>query len=986
MPRNPALDAASPASVERPFSAIAMAVCIALGLSACGGGGGSNVKSTPPAGGGTPVVSPNVVTANLVVKSGESVTKPVLLTGTLASTARVNNAGHVGGAVDTAVSGISYSTSGDITNHHGGVIDGRQYAIRLGGLTLDNHGAGSTISSPGVALRADDGRSMITNADGASIIGGISAISLGHGGMIRNLAGGTIATTGSVPGDCGAGGSCAIYASPGTPGESGDIRLENAGTIIGNVQLAPTDSNTVVLIAGGTIQGNLDVGLNPRSLLTLDAGAGVTQQFSQAVTGSTEFHGAASKTGEGTWVLDTPALATSGYIDVVGGTLIVEDPDFLGRARLSAAGPVILDFDKDATLSNVFDGAGGFNGSPPSAGIFVKRGAGELTILDRNIGDGLRFLIENGTLRVAEGGSLVGRALVVENNTTLVLDGNLTSYLRISGTGSVVKTGSGNAAVGMGSDYTGQTRIEGGGLTAGEMLPGDVVVAQGGTLGYVAMNPHGAPGVAGNVESSGTVIAADGVTSIGGNYSQSATGTLAVELGGRIEVAGTATIEGGTLQVSGIDVSFIANSHTEVLSAAGGLTGTFDRFTETSNDLVLASSTIYYDDHSVWLDTTGLDVTWALTSGDVGYTAASANSAKRVQGAFDELNDRVATDTLAGVSGDFLHSAGKFQRAPTIAAAQASLRSLSGELHAASAAMTFRAIDAGNQALSEHLDGVRDGHASLGTWTKQLGSGGDMARSGFDGVGFQLDGWLVGNDFRVGRSGVLGFAFGQGQGLQQLQDGFDRDRSRRTEGMVYAGLAGDRWYAQGRLGFGQFRQDVSRAVLLGDGAEGVWTRYGGRYQVAYGESGLRYGFGDLRIAPFASVEYARSDRDAFAEAGAGGFGLRSDAQSQARWQASVGVRASHRWSFGKDRALDLGAHAQWFRASGTDAGAMEASFVGLQQWSPLLGIGLSRYGGLFGVGLDARLSSNATLQVGYDYEHGQFDDAHGMSAGLKLAF
>src|SRR5690606_28324387 len=116
--------------------------------------------------------------------------------------------------------------------------------------------------------------------------------------------------------------------------------------------------------------------------------------------------------------------------------------------------------------------------------------------------------------------------------------------------------------------------------------------------------------------------------------------------------------------------------------------------------VVFTSSTINQDANSVWLDTTGLDVTMAAAGGAVGYTPVSMGSAVRVQGAFEQLNERIANDSLAGVSDDFLRSAGRFQHAPSLEAAQASLRSLSGELHAASAATSFRAIDAGNQALA----------------------------------------------------------------------------------------------------------------------------------------------------------------------------------------------------------------------------------------------------------------------------------------------
>ena len=96
--------------------------------------------------------------------------------------------------------------------------------------------------------------------------------------------------------------------------------------------------------------------------------------------------------------------------------------------------------------------------------------------------------------------------------------------------------------------------------------------------------------------------------------------------------------------------------------------------------------------------------------------------------------------------------------------------------------------------------------------------------------------------------------------------------------------------------------------------------------------------------------------------------------------------AARQWRFDGGRELAIGAHAQWFRTLGMDGEAMDASFVGLQQWSPLLGIGLSRHGSLAGVGLDARLSPRAMFKLAYDYEQGQYDSAHGMSAAVNVAF
>src|SRR5690606_27133611 len=146
-------------------------------------------------------------------------------------------------------------------------------------------------------------------------------------------------------------------------------------------------------------------------------------------------------------------------------------------------------------------------------------------------------------------------------------------------------------------------------------------------------------------------------------------------------------------KVTGADSGYVSNTHTNVLTAAGGVTGTFDQLVKDAG-VVFTATTINYDANSVWLDTTGLDVTMVAAGNGVNYTAASMASAQRVQGAFAQLDDKITAGHLTDVSGDFVHAAGQFQQSPTLQAAQASLQSLSGELHAASAAMTFRAIDA----------------------------------------------------------------------------------------------------------------------------------------------------------------------------------------------------------------------------------------------------------------------------------------------------
>lgn len=883
--------------------------------------------------------------ASLIIDSGATVSGSVLLL----DGGSLDNAGKLVTKIveSSAVQGQTLSSSVTVVNHDGGLIEGdsSQSGVYVPGISISDaliiNEAGSTIrgyegvetdgtvknnggSIIGISNDGVDGAAMVDNRNAGRILAGT-------GGGIHSLisigvkSGVTSATVNNINGSTISGVHAGVWLLNG-----GTVTNDNNSSISGDIAIfistASSASATVANNSGSTITGK-SVGIE------LVYGGAVTNDPGATIEAT-----------------DTPSADCS--INLACSIYVPGD----SKGSYGSSGSL--------TLTNYGTVIGNVQMNPTAVNH--------------------TYLLEDGTL--ADGTIQGDLDMGTNAQSTLTLGGpagTTQSYSKaVTGTttfaGKLYKSGDGTWIIDN-SDLQAvtDTFVQFGSLLSTQMLSGNVNVDLG--------SLDGVPGVVGNLSSAGKVAVHGGDTTVGGDYVQSSAGTLAVSLGSKLDVAGTATLNGGTLEVTGADSGYVSNTHTTVLSAAGGVNGTFAKLVKDSG-VVFTATTINYDANSAWLDTTGLNVTTAAAGAGVSYTPASMGSAVRVQGAFVQLDQKIAAGNLSGVSGSFLTAAGQFQHAPTLLAAQASLRSLSGQLHTVSAAMTFEAINASSRALSDRFDTLYDKGTGQGMWTHSLSISGDMARAGFDGVGFQLNGWLIGSDRRVGRSGVAGYAFGQSRGLQRLDHSVDHDDSRSTEGMLYAGWISGNWYTRGRVGLGHFRQDISRQILLGYSVQGVGTHYSGRYDVVRGESGLHLGPGRSHVTPFVNVAYERIVRDGFAEQGAGGFGLRSDARTLDRWQAGAGVRADRHWDLGSGHTVDVSASAQWQRTMASQGEAFDASFVGLQQWQRLVGIGLSRYSGLFDAGVDATLSAHTSLKFSYAYELGQRGRAQMLSAHLDMAF
>ncbi|HJU27043.1 MAG TPA: autotransporter domain-containing protein, partial [Rhodanobacteraceae bacterium] len=312
--------------------------------------------------------------------------------------------------------------------------------------------------------------------------------------------------------------------------------------------------------------------------------------------------------------------------------------------------------------------------------------------------------------------------------------------------------------------------------------------------------------------------------------------------------------------------------------------------------------------------------------------------------------------------------AGAFQHAATSAVARASLQSLSGELHAASAAMLFDVVDATADALSGRFEDLLSGRSMAGSWVGDLGWQGDLRRGGYAGATFQNAGRMVGSDFRIGRNAAFGYAVGQSRGAGQLDQSWDHNRISTDSYALYGGLANGAWYAEGQIGGGRFRQDMQRLLLLGGITAPVGSDLVGNYANASIETGYRLNMGDAQVTPFLQLGYQHLGQGGFAEQDGYGFGLAAAPHGTGRLQDAFGLRASRDWSLAHGLRMGLDATASWRHALRQYGEAFDATFTGFDDWLPMDGVGLSRDYSTLAVGLEIWPSHDFGLRLGYQRE------------------
>ncbi len=332
-----------------------------------------------------------------------------------------------------------------------------------------------------------------------------------------------------------------------------DNNVTGGGKIVktGNDELIVTGDNTYsggTTITGGTLTADHADSLGTGAIVN----SGVLQVGEGELENTLSGSGALVKTGTGELTLSGDN-SYSGDTTITGGTLTADHADSLGTGVIANSGVLQVG---EGELENTLSGSG----------AVVKTGTGELTLSGDNTYSG-GTTITGGTLTADHADSL-GTGVIANSGVLQVGEGELENTL--SGSGSLVKTGTGELTLSGDNTYSGDTTITGGTLTAdhadslgtGDIDNSGVLQVGEGELentlsgtGSLVKTGTGELTLSGdNTYSGGTtiddgVLIATNVNALGGGDVDN-TGTLKLDAEGEFNLANVTTQSGATTELA----------------------------------------------------------------------------------------------------------------------------------------------------------------------------------------------------------------------------------------------------------------------------------------------------------------------------------------------------------------------------------------------------------------------------------------------------
>jgi outer membrane autotransporter protein len=827
---------------------------------------------------------------------------------------------------------------------------------------------------------------------------------------------------------------------------SGTLVLTSANTFTGGTTLNTgtlTLGNNAALGTGGLTVGGAST-LSSSTVVTASNNVTLNANLTIAVTNALRLNG--DITGGGGLIKNGAASLTlggannfSGTVALNAGTLVLASNTALGTGALNAGSGTTLDAATAVTAHNNMNIGGNVSiggssdltlaGVVAGPGTLTKNGTANLALNNAN-----NFL---GGVTLNAGGLTVGNALAlgsgsltVSGSSTLdsttgltlsndvILNANLAAGGAnaltldgvISGAGGLTKVGTGKLTLTGANLYTGGTTVSAGTLSVnGTLSTAAVTVNNGGTLG-------GNGTVGSTTIASGGVLAPGnsiGTLTVNGNVTFAAGSIYRVEVDAagandRINATGTATLNGGTVDVQAGAGTYAANTQYTILNAAGGRTGNFAGVT---SNLAFLIPTLGYDANNVFLTLARNDTTFssvAITPNQIATSTALQNAGNTgdmgtVQTALTGLSAaqaRAAYDSASGAGGVALRRAGAGFAAGFGSQLQSRLGAQANAASGFANSFTSRPVLlAANDHLSDLMTPVSDSAPqkfSLAGDAPALSSSPDAASKGFwirgnGGYGntdadgnaassrLRSAGLSVGFDAEVKDGARIGVAATGGTSRLNT-DNNESGKTRNSAFAVYGSYAAGPWNFSGSASLGWGKNHLDRNVVVGGLSRVASSDFDSNTLAAYGEASYALAMNGWTLQPLAGLSLSRNKADGFTETGAGALNLQVAEQTINSSKAMLGAKAS--FEAGRVR---IEPRMIWAHEFGDLNTPMTAQFQGAATASPfqVSGAALKRDTLILGLGASGSIVKGVDLFADVQAEHNSVQRHLAMLVGVR---
>ena len=840
---------------------------------------------------------------------------------------------------------------------------------------------GSAWTNSGNLFVGNAGTGALTIADGGRVSNAIGFVGFGAGSQ------GSMTVTGA--GSAWSNSSSLTIGGGGT----GVLAIENGGAVSNTsaiVGSANGSQGSVTVTGVGSTWTNssqLSIGYFGVGLLTVASGGTVSSTY--GILG--EFAGAqgtATVTGAGSaWVNSLDLYvgnAGTGSLAVSNGGTVSNANGYVGydtgsQGTVTVTGPGSA-WNTSASLTIGVSGTGTLTvaeGATVHAGtVHVASQAGSRGTLNIGAAAGSPAAAA-GTLDAASVTFGAGIGTINFNHTSA----NYVFGSTMTGNGSV-NVLSGTTILTAANSYTGPTTVDGATLIVnGSIASSPLTVDGGGLVGGAGF--LGATTIGAGTLSPGNSI---GTITVQGNLVLSAASTYLVEIAptsaDRTDVTGAAQLA-GALRVVAAPGTYAPGTTYTILTATGGIAGTFDSVTSNLTSSAFMTPTVSYNaDH-------------------VFFTLARTASFASVGWTRNQIATGTGVDSL-GFGNPIFNTV----LYGTAAQARQAFDALSGELHASTAGVLVdESRDLRDAVLGRlrraSFDNAPGGTASRAARPAAL-AGTETHASGlaFWAQGFGARGRIDGdgNAATVGRrhaGAVAGFdgavddwRFGFAAGYSDSAVGVDARASSASVDSGHAALYGagsaGAWNMRAGMAYSYHQIDTTRTVAFPGFVERTTAAYHGGTTQVFGEIGYGVGFGPVALEPFAGAAWVQARTSGFTEKG-GVAALTGARNREEAGFATLGGRLATSVAVG-GMMLAPRLSAAWQHVLGDVTPVTTLSFASGGTAFEIAGAPLARNSALLEAGADLYLNAQTTLGILYQGQIARNAEDHAVRGRLAVRF